>query len=551
MAPKLHYKTLFISALFCTFLISETTAQVGLGTTTPRGALDISSSSQGLVPPQVSLTNLNTQAPVVNPQGGVIPNGTMVWNTNTAGTIPTNVSPGLYYWLDTKWISVAGSPGGLDWSIIGNGGIDGGVTGVSGTTATSGTHFLGTYDNTNIDIRTNGVHAARISSLGEFFIGALETVLPGDLMNGVSTGNATFPWAINGYTDENGGGVYGQVQGGSTIYAGVQGEYDGTNSEGPGVRGLTRSSTDGTNFTNDIGAGVHGQMGGGSTTDHTFGVKGDTGGNTERRTGGVIGTNFFASGALGYYAQNNNDYSVYAFGGTRIDGGVNGKTTNSYIDTSIGLGVHGGVIGAWVKGHEYGTVSTGERFANYTQGKTITNEAFIVLDEKQDGSRSVSYANTSMSQDVQDKGMGKLVNGTSYISFNKEYSQIIDDSKPVIVTVTPYGETNGVHIVSVDKNGFTIKENQGGASNVSFNWIAIAEKRTKSRPVSSELLSADFDTNLNGVMSDETKDDIDRKAIWSDNGTVRFGTTTPVNPTKEKNFREQKNALRPREFKKK
>ncbi len=548
MALKLPNKTLFIGALFCTFLILETNAQVGLGTTTPRGALDISSSSQGLIPPQVSLTDLNTQAPVVNPQGGVIPNGTMVWNTNTTGSIPTNVSPGLYYWLDTKWISVAGSPGGLDWSIIGNGGIDGGVTGVSGTTATTGTHFLGTYDNTNIDIRTNGTHAARISSLGEFFIGALETVLPGDLMNGVSTGNATFPWAINGYTDQDGGGVYGQIQSGSTIFAAVQGEYEGTNSEGPGVRGLTNTSTAGSDFTNDIGAGVVGSLL--NDVAYSFGVKGETGNSTQRRTGGVIGTDFFASGALGYFAQNNNDYSVYAFGGTRFNGVPGGKTSNNFIDTSIGLGVHGGVIGAWVKGHEYGTVFTGERFANYNQGKTITNEAFIVLDEKQDGSRAVSYANTSMSQDIQDKGVGKLANGTSYIAFNREYSQIIDDSKPVIVTVTPYGETNGVHIVSVDKNGFTIKENQGGTSNVSFNWIAIAEKRTKSRPVSSELLSADFDRNLSSVMSDETKDIADRKAIWSDSGTVKFGNTAPANPTKEKNYREQKIAQRPKEFKK-
>ncbi len=546
MAKKFARLSMSFVAVFFT---ANVFAQVGVGTTTPRGALDVSSNTQGLIPPQVALTDLNAQAPVVNPQGGTIPNGTMVWNTNTAGTIPTNVSPGLYYWLDTKWISVAGSPGGLDWSIIGNGGIDGGVTGVSGTTATSGTHFLGTYDNTNIDIRTNGTHAARISALGEFFIGALETVLPGDLMNGVSTGNATFPWAVNGYTDQDGGGVYGQIQSGSTLFAGVQGEYEGTNSQGPGVRGLTNTSTAGSDFTNDIGSGVVGSML--NDVAYAFGVKGDTGDNSQQRTGGVIGTNSFASGALGYFASNGNDYSVYAFGGARFNGNAGGKTTSSnFIDTSIGLGVRGGVVGAWVKGHEYGTVFTGERFANYNQGKTITNESFIVLDEKQDGSRAVSYANTSMSQDIQDKGVGKLVNGTSYIAFNKEYSQIIDDSKPIIVTATPNGENNGVYIVSIDKYGFSIKENREGSSNVSFNWIAVAEKRTKST-VSSELLSKDFDRNLDGLMSDETRDDNNKKAIWSDNGTVRFGDNAPENPTKVKNVSEQKNAWRPREFKKK
>lgn len=196
----MEVKKLLLAALFCG---AYSFAQVGVGTTTPEGALDVSSTTSGFIPPQVALTNLTVAAPVLNPQGGALANGTLVWNTNTAGVMPNNVSPGLYYWNGTRWISVAGSPGGLDWSIIGNGGIDG------GTVTTGGTHFLGTYDNTNIDIRTNGVHRARVSNLGEFFIGAYNTVLPGDLMNGV--GNAAFPWAVNGYTNFDGAGTFSKL----------------------------------------------------------------------------------------------------------------------------------------------------------------------------------------------------------------------------------------------------------------------------------------------------------------------------------------------------
>ena len=76
-----------------------------------------------------------------------------------------------------------------------------------------------------------------------------------------------------------------------------------------------------------------------------------------------------------------------------------------------------------------------------------------------------------MNIDIQDKGINKLSNGTAHIAFDKNYSQIIDDSKPIIVTVTTIGENNGVHLVSVDKNGFTIKENRNGNSNIYFNWV--------------------------------------------------------------------------------
>jgi hypothetical protein len=104
------------------------------------------------------------------------------------------------------------------------------------TNATAGLRFLGTSTNQNMDLVTNNIVRGRLSSLGEFFIGTTATALPGDLMNGVS--NATFPWAVNGYSSFNGGGSYGSIQAGTTNFAGVQGEYSGTSVNGAGVRGI-------------------------------------------------------------------------------------------------------------------------------------------------------------------------------------------------------------------------------------------------------------------------------------------------------------------------
>lgn len=120
-----------------------------------------------------------------------------------------------------------------DWLVTGNTGLNG------GTTLVTGTNFLGTTDAQNICFKTNNIERGRFSALGEFFVGAFNTVIPGDLMN--SVGNPTFPWAINGYVPagSNGGGVYGQVQAGNTtIFGAVQGEYGGTSASGAGVRGI-------------------------------------------------------------------------------------------------------------------------------------------------------------------------------------------------------------------------------------------------------------------------------------------------------------------------
>jgi hypothetical protein len=83
---------------------SSTFAQVGIGTTTPNGALDITSTTTGLVLPRVPLTATNIALPVVNPQGGILLAGTTIYNTSTT-TGTYGVTPGFYFWDGSKWIS--------------------------------------------------------------------------------------------------------------------------------------------------------------------------------------------------------------------------------------------------------------------------------------------------------------------------------------------------------------------------------------------------------------------------------------------------------------
>lgn len=83
-------------------------SQVGVGTTTPKAALDVEATSNnyGFLMPRIALTASNVAAPVKNPATGtsVLEVGTMVFNTaTTAGTY--GVIPGLYFWDGTNWVS--------------------------------------------------------------------------------------------------------------------------------------------------------------------------------------------------------------------------------------------------------------------------------------------------------------------------------------------------------------------------------------------------------------------------------------------------------------
>ncbi|RFN58754.1 hypothetical protein [Marixanthomonas ophiurae] len=101
---KSTQNNIFFSVLLSIFSISVH-AQVGIGTTTPEGMLDLESSSSGFVFPNVALTARNRTSPVKNPNGGTVAEGTAVYNTSTTQTGANDVYPGIYVWDGNKWIA--------------------------------------------------------------------------------------------------------------------------------------------------------------------------------------------------------------------------------------------------------------------------------------------------------------------------------------------------------------------------------------------------------------------------------------------------------------
>ncbi|WP_410004661.1 hypothetical protein [Aequorivita nionensis] len=98
--------------IFCVvtfFTVSVSNAQVGIGTVTPKGVLDLNNDSgtnkYGLVLPRVALTRTDLASPVLNPQGGDPAIGTVVYNTSTTNFGSESVYPGIYMWDGIDWIN--------------------------------------------------------------------------------------------------------------------------------------------------------------------------------------------------------------------------------------------------------------------------------------------------------------------------------------------------------------------------------------------------------------------------------------------------------------
>ncbi len=203
---KNNYLIHSLLIFFCVFAgIISAVAQVGVGTTAPRGALDIASTTQGFVLPTVSLAATNVET-AVNPQGGVIPAGTVVYNDATSGAGATAVTPGMYYWDGSVWVSLTAPVAtGTDWTILGNGGTN------------ANTNFIGTTDNTDFRVRTNDTQRFNFTSNGRL-----------RSYNNGNTGAPTYSWNNDSDTGmfRNGGDNLAFSSGGIKFLDFVEGGTD-------------------------------------------------------------------------------------------------------------------------------------------------------------------------------------------------------------------------------------------------------------------------------------------------------------------------------------
>ena len=259
-------------------------------------------------------------------------------------------------------------------------------------------------------------------------------------------------------------------------------------------------------------------------------------------SGGIIGTyndgasspyNVDAQGAIAYYSSGGNFYDFYAFTviGASNNGSGNGRINSASINdisvsptNHIGMGINGSLMGGWVSSPLYGMYVKGNRYGLYTDGQSYTNDIAVQLvkDKHSDEKLIPTYTTTSTTVNITTMGTGKLENGKIEVQFDENFANSISEKTPVNVTVTPLGNSNGVYVTNVTSRGFTIVENNNGASNVSFNWVAIGVKHNYENPqIPEEVLSSTYNKNMSNAMVSDNSGTV-ASPIWWDGTKVRF-----------------------------
>ncbi len=367
--------------------------------------LDVSSTTQGMLVPRMTSAQ---RTAIAAPSTGL-----WVYDTTT-GT--------FWYYDGTVWQQSASLSDA--WSLAGN--------------TIAATDFMGTVNAQPLKFYCNNVERFRINPAdGEIVAGATASPYAGDLLNAVGT--ATLPFALAGYTSQNGGaGTWGEVMSASsTAFSAVQGVYGGSGL-GAGVLG----NYDGTNVS--------------STRTGVFGIC-----STPAATNGgagVTGYNNIASGnqhvgVLGYYSGSSFGIGVIGIG----FGGGTPAGNNDYA-----------VVGWRANNNNYSGYFNGNHvIANGTKSASVGTQ----------WGNQLLYVTESPEVWFEDIGRGKLVNGKCTIELDSIFRQVtvIDSAHPMHVFVQPEGECEDLYVIP-GTSSFTVKEKKNGQSEVTFSYRIMAKR---------------------------------------------------------------------------
>jgi hypothetical protein len=91
------------------------------------------------------------------------------------------------------------------------------------------------------------------------------------------------------------------------------------------------------------------------------------------------------------------------------------------------------------------------------------------------GRRVDAFAARSASPQMEDVGEGQLVAGRAFVRLDPAFAETLDRSHPYLVELTPEGPSRGLYVAERGPNGFSVRENPGGTSSLTFTYRIVAK----------------------------------------------------------------------------
>ena len=210
-----------------------------------------------------------------------------------------------------------------------------------------------------------------------------------------------------------------------------------------------------------------------TSTSYSYGIHGVTNATDQKGAAGVFGE-----------SKQSGDHEIgvkgdYSLWGAAV-AGIAWATAEANMPTLTDMGVYGGVdyfSGVGVYGLNLNTSATA--YGMYCDGNhaiTGTKSASVPTTK----GNQLLYSMESPEIWFEDIGYGKLVNGITHIALDNMFMETvtIDSKHPMHVFLQEQGDSNGLFVTpDADGKGFTVKEKQGGSSNIAFSFRIMAKRR--------------------------------------------------------------------------
>lgn len=249
------------------------------------------------------------------------------------------------------------------------------------------------------------------------------------------------------------------------------------------------------------------------------------------RCGGILGAYEYGTywGALGYKSSSMNPYGGYFTSYT------SGTGKSSLASTGIGVGVWGELLGADIHGKVYGVYAEGENYSMYSNGPVYKNNIDVHLQQNGTATNTVLFTNVSTDVTVMTSGYATLSNGSVSIEFDPDFAASVSSETPVIVTVTPMGNSSWVYLSDVSNKGFTVNESNNGKSTVTVSFIAIGKRSGFEHPaVSQEVIDAAYTRTMARGLHNDADTQSNGEGLYYENGQLIVGIHSSVLPDPNK-----------------
>jgi hypothetical protein len=93
-----------------------------------------------------------------------------------------------------------------------------------------------------------------------------------------------------------------------------------------------------------------------------------------------------------------------------------------------------------------------------------------------DGSHRLLYAVESPESWFEDFGKARLIRGRARVNIDRNFASVVRLAD-YHVFLSPEGDSRGLYISKKSKNGFEVREQQGGSSSLRFSFRIVAQRK--------------------------------------------------------------------------